>query len=356
MNPRSFIAILAIALLSSCSAEVREQLAPTPVAFGPINQLVVVADNTDWQGALKDSFEYYFSSAYPVLPQPESIFDLRYFSPEDLMAMDERRRLRCYIFLADMADADSPTTKLVKEHLGEEKIRGSIAEKGFTASVAKDKWAEGQFLVYMTGEGEEKLIENIQTNFRGVVNKIRENDKGKVSAQVYQAGVNEKLKDDLKLKMGVSLKVPADYFMAMFDEDRKTLWIRKETDNLSSNIMFRKIPYESQEQFNKDNVVQMMDSLGRYVSSEIPNTFMVINDRDLPVLVEPMTLNNYFALEARGIWEMENDFMGGPFVSYLLHNPNEKELLFVDGFIHAPGEKKREFMQQLEHVIHTVTF
>jgi hypothetical protein len=83
---------------------------------------------------------------------------------------------------------------------------------------------------------------------------------------------------------------------------------------------------------------------------------MTTNVVDLPYFVEPMTLNNYYMIEGRGIWEMENDYMGGPAVSFLLHNPNTNELLFLDGFIYAPGQKKRFLMQQLEHVMRTVKF
>ena len=48
--------------------------------------------------------------------------------------------------------------------------------------------------------------------------------------------------------------------------------------------------------------------------------------------------------------------MGGAFISYLRHNPDNNELLFVDGFVHAPGKDKRNFMQHLEHIISTVNF
>ena len=68
------------------------------------------------------------------------------------------------------------------------------------------------------------------------------------------------------------------------------------------------------------------------------------------------TINNNYALEARGVWELENDFMGGPFISYLIHNPQKGELLFIDGFVYSPGERKREYMQHLEHIISSVEF
>ena len=103
--------------------------------------------------------------------------------------------------------------------------------------------------------------------------------------------------------------------------------------------------------------VLFRDSIGRkYISSTLPDTYMQINDEDLPMLTQATTLNNNYALEARGIWEVINDYMGGAFVSYLIHNPDKNELLFVDGFIHAPGEDKRDFMQYLEYVLRTTKF
>jgi len=74
------------------------------------------------------------------------------------------------------------------------------------------------------------------------------------------------------------------------------------------------------------------------------------------MFVETITLDNYYTLEARGIWEIVNDFMAGPFMSYLIHNPETNELLFVDGFVYAPGETKRDVMQELEVILATVDF
>jgi hypothetical protein len=70
--------------------------------------------------------------------------------------------------------------------------------------------------------------------------------------------------------------------------------------------------------------------------------------------VEQVTISGQYALEARGIWEIENDFMGGAFISYLIYNPQKAELLFIDGFLHAPGEEKRNDMQKLEHILRTI--
>ena len=346
---------LSFLFLLGCSAEVRKQLEPRATAFGPLNQLVVVAEGSIWESPIRDTVDYYFSSAYPVLPQPEPIFDLKYFSPEDLLAIKERQQLRAYLILADLRDRNSVGTKLLLKDVGEEKVNEALREKGYKTSIGLDKWADGQILVYMFADGHDKLVQNIKENFAAVIRRIREVDQEKIAAGVYLGGVNGSLKSELRGALGVDLKVPSDYFMAL--QEGNFAWIRKEAPEVSSNLMMLKVPYRDQQQLTKGGLKILQDSLGRkYVSSEIPDTYMKVNDIDLPMLVETTTLNNYFALEGRGIWEMENDYMGGHFVSYLIHNPNTNELLLLYGFLYAPGEDKREYMQQLEHVMHTIRF
>ena len=48
---------------------------------------------------------------------------------------------------------------------------------------------------------------------------------------------------------------------------------------------------------------------------------------------------------------MENDFMGGPFISYALVNETTGKLLVIDSFIFAPGKKKRNSMQQIDLMV-----
>ena len=357
MNLRLIIAFLSTSLLIvGCSEEVRKNFDPRPVAFGPLNQLVVVADQALWESAVGDTFDYYFAAPYPILPQPEPIYDIKHYTPEQLFSLKERKELRTYIFLSDVKSNSSRTTKLIRDDLGVEKVNATLEGDGFKTSVAKDKWADGQTLIYMMGAGPEKIIENIQRSFGAVIKRIREADKRKLGAGIYLEGTNNELEAEIKGKMGVSLKLPAGYVLAMHDEPNNVMWLRYETDEASSNIMLKKMPYEDQEQFSKLGLKSVRDTLGQYVSTRVPNTFMIINDIDLPMLLETMNLNNYYTVEARGIWEIENDYMGGPFVSYMMRNANTNELLFLDGFIHAPGEEKRRYMQELEHVLHSVQF
>jgi len=343
-------------LFASCTSDIRKNLEADPVAFGPLNHLVVVADSSLWGSAVGDTFDYYFAGAYPILPQPEPIFDIRFFTPAQLMAVKERREMRTYIFLADLEQEDSPVTRMVEADMGPERTAEARKEKSFKVTMAKDKWADGQILFYLVGNGREGLIESIRNQYSGVIQRIRKEEEVRIGAGVYLGGTNDTLQQQIKQNLGVTIQLPYDYFRAMYDPAKKVMWVRRETDELSANIMIQVLPYTDKNQLTGQGIKAIRDKLGGYVASEVSGTYMVTNDVDLPMLASAGTFNNYFSVEARGIWEMENDFMGGPFFGLLVLNPNDNQLYYLDGFIFAPSEKKREFMQEIEHIIRTARF
>ena len=50
------------------------------------------------------------------------------------------------------------------------------------------------------------------------------------------------------------------------------------------------------------------------------------------------------------MWNMENAFMGGPFVQYAFVDKTEEKLICVDGYVFAPKFEKREFLRELEAI------
>jgi hypothetical protein len=61
-------------------------------------------------------------------------------------------------------------------------------------------------------------------------------------------------------------------------------------------------------------------------------------------------------LVVRGLWDMRNDAMGGPFVSYIQADEQNQRLLVTEGFVFAPNEKKRPLIRELEAALQTVKF
>lgn len=357
MSPylKGFIFFLLAGVFGCQGETVQRSFQSDPVAFGKINQLNVIADTSLWQSPMGDSILFYYMAAYPILPQPEPIFDVRHLSPDDLKKDPYRRQLRNYLVVADLSDPTSATAEMVRNDIGEEKLQQNLAETGYATTVGKDKWARGQLIVYIYGNDKEKLLENLTSSYPAVAQRIHQADENIIEATAYFSGENRGLSEEIKEKMKVDMRIPEEFMAAISEEE--IMWLRRETSEASSNILLRRLPYTSQEQLTYEGIKAIRDSIGRqYISSTLPGTYMRINDQDLPMFVDITRLNGDYAVEARGIWDIVNDYMGGAFVSYLVYDPNKSDLLFMDAFIHAPGKNKRDLMQELEYVLHTAQY
>ena len=339
--------------LSSCTEDIQQTLQPTPAAFGRINSLVVLGDSSLWLNGASDSVAFFFEAPYIILPQPEPIFDVRFLEPERLAAEPTWQQLRNYVVLADLSDTDSPTTKMVLTDMNDAKLQ-QVKTEGFGTAVANNKWATGQQLIYMMGRNRQELLAGMSTVYPAVVKRLQAREDERLRVTTYFEGINRRLSDTIKTVTGARIDLPGGYVRVPLNDD-DLVWLRREVQGASLNIVVASVPYENQSQLTKEGLKAILDDFGReYVSSSIADTYMKVNDKDLPLFVENTELNGKFALEGRGIWEMENDFLAGPFVSYLINDEADRQLVLVDAFVYAPGRKKRDLMEELVQVIRTV--
>lgn len=351
----SSLFLLFALVLSSCTNDMQRSLQPTPTAFGKINSLTVIADSTLWSSGYQDSIDYFFGAPYIILPQPEPIFDVRYIDPYRLSAQPAWQQLRNYIVLANLGDENSRTTQMVMNDLSDAKIQ-QVKQEGFGTAVGRNKWATGQQLIYLMGKNEKELRTGLSAAYPAVVRRLKDRESDRVDATAFFDGENNDLQADIEIETGARIRIPRSYVRAPI-QGKDLIWLRKQVPEGSLNILLTKVPYEDQNQLTAEGLKTVRDRVGKeYISSSEPGSYMRINDEDLPFFTEPTELNGSYAVESRGIWEMENGYMAGPFVSYLMHDPEKKELLFVDGFVFAPGHRKRDMMEELTHVLRTTKY
>jgi hypothetical protein len=65
---------------------------------------------------------------------------------------------------------------------------------------------------------------------------------------------------------------------------------------------------------------------------------------------------NGYLYEVRGLWEMENDMMGGPFISYSQVDTLKNLVVVAEGFVYAPKKEKRELIREMEAALMTFKF
>ena len=82
---------------------------------------------------------------------------------------------------------------------------------------------------------------------------------------------------------------------------------------------------------------------------------MVVAEDYAPVISERIDFKGMFAVRTKGLWRLEGDFMGGPFVNYTFVDEKRNKVITIDGYVYAPNKPKRDLMIQTETIIHSLT-
>lgn len=347
MRSLLFTAYLAVFLiqLQSCT-NANSQMAITPDAYGSVDDILLVTDSYHWEGTIGDTFRYFFEALYPVTPQPEPIFSIRHIDSKDFNKVLKTHR--SIVLLADLSDTANATTKLVKQALGEEKVKRAMSDTLYRIAVHRDRWAEGQTVIYWFAPDRSALLKSIAAHHASVVREFNKADSKKLLAEVYYAGECRSCNDTLQQLLNVSMKIPKDYVVARTDTNM--VWMRFETDKASSNLFVA--VFDDTTQLRPQSFCAVRNRITeKHFSTRAEGSYMQIDDRYLPVYYQPMEFNGYTTLHARGLWGMVGDFMGGSFVSYLFHDPANKRMVLIDGFVHVPGENKRPYLRRLDAIL-----
>ncbi|TVQ44519.1 MAG: DUF4837 family protein [Saprospirales bacterium] len=350
---RFFVILFAFLTLAACGSDVQDRFRSTPTAIGRIQQMNIIADQQLWDTYLSDTFAFYYQGAYLILPQPEPIFDIRVFSTEDVLSETSLRELKLFVKVANLADENSPTTQMVLSDLGKETINESLQNRNFGVQIARDKWARGQLVVYIFGKSIDDIVEGIPRSFDQIRSRIAEFYERTLEAEIFGGGINRPLANLVASKFNADIRIPSNWVLAI--EDKDFLWLREEQRNASLSLLFTKVPYEDESQLSPEFLRSLRDSItSERISSGKEGSYMVVEDSYLPTFNFQYNHHGSYTVELRGIWDMRSDFMGGPFKSYLFHRQADNMLIFVDAFVFAPAEDKRNHMIRLEYIVKTL--
>lgn len=122
--------------------------------------------------------------------------------------------------------------------------------------------------------------------------------------------------------------------------------------DIQSFVMYS-YPYTSTDNFSRESYIHMRDSVmkvnmpggkpGQYIQTDT----MCVD------IIDTADRDRYMQL-ARGLWYMENDMMGGPFVSHAMVDEQNGKVIVVEAFIYAPNKKKGRMMRKLEASLYTL--
>lgn len=326
MRKYTIMAIAAIALAAvSCNSGSLK-----PSVTGAANEILVVMDENVSKSVAGDSIFGLLDKDIPGLPQLEPYFNISRTSHDGFTGI-----LR-------------PVRNILIVNVGEQYSHVKMKHE-------QDVWAQPQSVMTINGPNAEEVAKAVGKYGDDILNyfvKAERNRAISFQSKSKEASSMNKIKE----KFGFSMVVPKG--ISRIKEVDNALWIANSNQNLSQNIVIYSVPYVSQDQFGRDALLAVRDSvLKTLVPGPSNGSYMTTEYRyDPPSTRHTTTASGEFAAETRGLWRVEGDMMGGPFVSVSTLDKKHQRIVTAEAFIYAPNQYKRNALRLLESVLFTITF
>jgi hypothetical protein len=314
--------------VTSCD-EINERVLPT--ISGKPGDLLVVIDSNYWNNQTGEAIQHIFSKEQSGLPQREAMFDL--------IKIPHRSFARIFHTMRNiiMVEIDS--------------------EKKTKISITEDVWAGTQLVVTITAPNDKVAAETIQKNATTLLDYFNDRERKRLQDK-YKVNANSKNAKYIEGKYGVKINLDDLYVVAK--ETDEFIWMRKEKmvgeHPVSYGIMIYTYPYVSDSTFDVKQLVAKRNEITKLnVAGGFEGSYMQTYLEYVPREKE-INLKGIYVKELRGLWQMEGDFMGGPFISYSMVDEPNNRVITIDGYIFAPKFDKREFIRELEALALTVNF
>ena len=319
----------ATALLALCAISCNEQKtrkALLPNISGKPGEVIVVINKGDWEGALGTVLRDSLACDFPFLPQREPMYDLVNVAPGGFTSMFQLHR------------------NIIVTNISTEVTEPGVIYKS-------DIWAAPQCVIRLNAPTEEAAVEIFRENSVKIKAVLEQAERARIIA-------NTKRYEELGLAPAVtSMAGGSPHFPSGYKLKKKTddfIWITYSTQFTEQSILVYKYPVEEGKQMmSPENLV---NAQSRMMQDNVPgmfeNTYMIIS----PVIAPSVQYKKYGAhefAELRGLWEVHNDYMGGPFVTHAFYTPDGQNIIMLQAFVYAPKYDKKNYLKQIESVLYS---
>jgi hypothetical protein len=292
---------------------------------GKTNSISIIIDDQLWVGDIGDTIRNKFAAPVVGLPQEEPIFTINQYP----------------VKLLEGYSSNSRNIIIIKK---ESKSRFEINENEF---------AKPQNVVHISGKTALEILDTIQKNAPLIIQKIQNTE-----TQELQKTFSKSVLDSKKIakKFAVSINIPKTYKIVL--QKPKFLWLKKEITSGSTSLMIYEVPTNTikRDKNALKSISRMRDSIGNlYVHGAVRYSRMISQPSFVPILNRTLLIEKDL-WQTRGVWEMENDFMSGPFVNYCIFDRVKDRIVVLEGFCYAPSKEKRDLMFELECIMKSLEF
>ncbi len=314
--------IFLLQLSCNDSGDIRKKVTGKP------GEMVVVMSKEAWKDTSGSLIRYKLAQPHPALPQEEPLFDLINVPPEAFKEIFRTTRNILLTRISTMYDNNG-------------------------IDFQNDVWAYPQTVIQIEAKSPKDFDSIVNVNSEKILSHYLLGEKRRLNANLdkyYDKVVYNTLLKDFKL----TLKTAPGFFIT-----KKTgnfAWIRYETPDISQGIVVHTYPYTSDSTFTYRYQIGRRDSMLRHdVPGPSKDSYMATEkqvDSEFYILEH----NKNYACEMRGLWRVENDFMGGPYISLSELDASAQRIVEVYGYVYAPSKNKRDLLRQVEAMVYSLKF
>ena len=295
-------------------------------AHGQYGDIIVVMTDERWNSESGDALRNIFGDNYKGVPMEEDIMDMHPVNYADFGKINKYHKNIIY------QEVDSNLEKS-------------------TFSIIYNKFAENQVLVLFKVKSQTDFVNLVNNNKEKLLETFLNADRERWQKQLLKY-TNQSITNTLLNKYDISIKIPKGYKLDV--EDENFAWISKETQKHAMNIIVYTYPITEESDFDANYLIRMRDANAKKnLPGQLKGSYMITEiEFEYPSL--KIIEQNYSPTAVlQGLWKMENDFMGGGFISYTKKDEARNRYVTVEGFVYSPNEAMRDQIRQLEGILHT---
>jgi len=293
---------------------------------GYTNELVVVISKKSWESSTGKLIRETLAQQQLGLPQDEPLFDV----------IDVPHNAFKSIFKST-------------RNILQTTISLNVEKEGI--SFIDDVWAYPQATVQISAKTAEKFNEIFKENGDKILTYFIAAEKERLTMnykKFYAKGVYNVLNKDF----GVTMQVPPGF--AITEQKENLIWFKYETPEISQGIILYTFPYVSDSTFTVNYLLGVRDKM---LKANIPGptegSYMSTEKR-FQQIYNIHEHNGNYASEMRGLWRVENDFMGGPYISLAELDATNQRIVVAFGYVYAPSKDKRNLLLQIEAMMYSL--
>jgi Domain of unknown function (DUF4837) len=298
-----------------------------PSISGAAGEVLIVMDNENWKGNAGNILRETLEQQYPALPQPEPLFDVVHITQGAFDNLFQHHR------------------SIILVNLSPEITKSKV---GYFENV----WAKPQIMIKIEAQDSYDLDSLLAIEKGNILNNIQSYDRKRM-INLFNDSKDQAIKSEVS-KFNISLAIPRGYSTDISNDEFASFSI--ETSKTSQVIFVYQYPYHGSKDFLTENIILRRDEfLKKYTLGTRTGSYLT-TAKLFPPLAYDIKKNGLDIVEIRGLWELVNGYMGGPFILHAALDQKRNMIVVVEGYVYNPNNKKRNTMRHLESIIYSMQF